>query len=397
MQLKKIAIVFLVVVMMFSLAAVFTAAEESNTGFSLSAKLESEGALSADPFGVKPGAIIELVISIDANPGMLSDLDVRVEFDTEALKFLGIATEDYGDVFNKNHSLARVDAKKDGLLQVWVQAASGHESDATGEFITLRFKVADDYDGNVKKLGVYEAFYRVRGGAITPSTVPSLPAIKAHNYGAPEYIDGKCVNDSINRYTCTDAGCGDVLDVVVKPKGHTVGELIAAVAPTTEKTGLRAHYQCTACSKTLDTDMWTEINPVVTKLPKMIKTPENSVWTKGNAAPEYVSDGSFDGFKSVKVDGKVVPEGAFVAKADENGNTVITLEPVYLKTLAAGDHKVSIVFEDESWDKDYACDADFSVRSNGAIVTIIIIVVAILVLAAGVIAALKVLKKKNII
>lgn len=397
MQLKKIAIVFLVVVMMFSLAAVCTAAEESNTGFSLSAKLESEGALSADPFGVKPGAIIELVLSIDANPGMLSDLDVRVEFDTEALKFLGITSDDYGDVFNKNHSLARVDAKKDGLLQVWVQAASGHESNSTGEFITLRFKVADDYDGNVNKLGVNEAFYRVRGGAITTATLPTLPAIKAHNYGAPEYIDGNCVNDSINRYTCTDAGCGDVLDVVAKEKGHTVGELIAAVAPTTEKTGLRAHYQCSICSKILDTDKWTVIDPVITKLPTMIKTPADSEWSKGEAALEFVSDGNVDGFKSVKVDGKVVPEGAFIAAADENGNTVITLQPAYLKTLDAGDHKVSVVFEDDGWDKDYACDADFSVRSNSAIVTIIIIVATVLVLVAGVVVALKVLKKKNII
>ena len=394
MQLKKIAIVFLVVVMMFSLAAVFTAAEGASTDFSLSAKFESEGALSTDPLGVKPGAIVELIISVDSNPGKLQGIDVRVEYDAEALQFLGIASDDYGNVFNKDHASPRTDIRN-GMVQVWVQAEDGYESDLTGEFITLRFKVLDDFDGNIDKFDVSEAFYRLRGQKTVKYSVAELSAVKAHNYGAPEFIDGKCVNDSINRYTCS---CGDVLDVVVKEKGHEVGELVPAVAPTTEKTGIRAHYQCSVCSKYLDTDMWTEIDITVTKLPKMISTPADPEWTKGNKdSLTFVSDGSYDSFKQIKIDGKLVEKGAYVVKADEDGNTVIVLEPAYLKTLDAGDHELSIVFEDESWDKNHSCEADFSVRSNGAIVTIIVIIAALLVIAAGVVVALKVLKKKNII
>ena len=392
MQLKKIALVFLVVVMMFSLAAVFTAAEEASTDFSLSAKLESEDALSTDPFGVKPGAIIELVISVDSNPGKLSDLEIFVEFDNEALEVQNVTADNYGDIFNKNHSVALTTPKQqEGKIQVWVQANSGYETDLTGEFVTLKFKVKDGYDGNVKKLEIYKATYRIDKDNGTFS-VPALPTIKAHNYGAPVYVDGNCVNDSINRYTCTEAGCGDVLEVVVKEKGHTVGDLIPEVAPTTENTGIRAHYECSVCSKCLDLDKWTEIDPVIPKLPKMISTPEDSVWTKGDKhSLEYVSDAKFDDFKSIKLNGKVVEQGAYVVKADEDGNTVVVLEPAFLKTLAVGDYELSIVSENGS------CSADFTVRSNGAIVTVVIIVVAILVIVAGVIAALKVLKKKNII
>lgn len=392
MQLKKIALVFLVVVMMFSLAAVSTAAEEASTDFSLSAKLESEDALSTDPFGVKPGAIIELVISVDSNPGKLLGLDTRIAFDTDALEYLGFAENDLGVVFNKDQAEIRVDDKKDGLVQIWIQADSGCETDSIGEFVTLRFKVLDDYDGNVKKLEVYEAFYRILGQKTVECSVPALPTIKAHDYGDPVYVDGQCINDSVNRYTCTEAGCGDVLDVVVKEKGHTVGELIPAVEPTTEKAGNRAYYQCSACSRCLDTDKWTEIDPVIPKLPKMISTPENPVWTKGDKTSlEFVSDAKFDDFISIKLNGKVVEQGAYVVKADEDGNTVVILEPAYLKTLDTGDYEISIVSENG------ACDADFTVRSNGAIVTVVIIVAAILVIVAGVIAAIKVLKKKNII
>ena len=49
MQLKKIAIVFLVVIMMFSVAAIGIAAEEAGSELSLSAKAESVGALANAP------------------------------------------------------------------------------------------------------------------------------------------------------------------------------------------------------------------------------------------------------------------------------------------------------------------------------------------------------------
>ena len=64
MQLKKIAIVFLVVIMMFSLAAIGIAAEGAGSEFSLSAEFKSDKALSA----LKAGAS---VVHVDASKGMV--------------------------------------------------------------------------------------------------------------------------------------------------------------------------------------------------------------------------------------------------------------------------------------------------------------------------------------
>ena len=405
MQLKKIAIVFLVVVMMFSMAAVFTAAQGADAEFSFSAKLESENALSADPFAVKPGDVIELVVSVDSNPGDLRGVEFIVKYDSKVLEPIDCIA---GGVLSLGKDdIKTVDFVKD-KIHVWYSTTSTDNTSAkTGKIVTLKFEVKADFDGTADTLSlpVSEFCYRVND-AINPAEPPlgvshrgsiasNIPTIKAHNYGKPEHIDGKCVNDTIDRYTCA---CGDVLDVVVKEKGHTVGDLVPAVAPTTEKPGVRAHYQCSVCEKYLDTDKWTVIDIVAAKLPKMISTPADPEWTKGNKdSLTFVSDGSFDGFKQITIDGKLVEKGAYVVKADEEGNTVIVLEPALLKTLDAGDHKLSIVFADDSWDKDYSCEADFSVRSNGAIVTIIVIVAALLVIGAGVVVALKVLKKKNII
>ena len=156
MQLKKIALVFLVVIMMFSLAAIGIAAEGAGSEFSLSAKVESDSALSKDPLAVKPGDIIEFVVNVDSNPGALLYIEVRVAFDSDALDFQGILTEDIGDIFEKDGTAtfsritAKDDANKTGMIQVWLMAAGeDYVSNKTGEFVTLKFKVSENFDGSI--------------------------------------------------------------------------------------------------------------------------------------------------------------------------------------------------------------------------------------------------------
>ena len=555
MQLKKIALVFLVVIMMFSLAAVCTAAEGAGSEISLSAKLESEGAISADPFAVKPGDIIELIVSVDSNPGSLRSLEIRVEFDNDALEFQGIATDDYGVIFEKNDTATRTnvtskdDANTIGTVQVWLMANTGYESDKTGEFITLRFKVYETFDGDIEKLGITYANSLFTTG-IKSVALPTLPEVKAHNYGAASDVSGTCVTSAKKVYTCTHAGCNDVLEVatgvlgghkcdtlkgyvaptcaaegqkahyvcgnagcgkfiaedkttvlesvvlaidpnahkcetlngavsatclaegqkahyvcantgcgkyiaedkttvlttVVEPiaahkceeligatspdcvtdgnvahyicategcgkyiaedkttvldtivvdrTGHNYGDLIAKVDPTTEKAGNVAHYQCSVCSKYFDSsaDKKEIDSPVIPKLPVMISTPENPVWTKGDETSlEFVSDAKYVDFVGVKLNGALLEEGTYTVKADAEGNTVVTLEPVYLETLEKGEYNIAIESTNGT------CDADFTVEGNGAAVAIIIVIVAVLVIVAGAAAAVVVLKKKNIL
>ena len=52
---------------------------------------------------------------------------------------------------------------------------------------------------------------------------------------------------------------------------------------------------------------------------------------------------TFDSFKSVTVDGKPVGEGNYSKTA---GSLVLTLKAGYLDSLAAGEHKIVITFED---------------------------------------------------
>lgn len=81
------------------------------------------------------------------------------------------------------------------------------------------------------------------------------------------------------------------------------------------------------------------------------KTPEYTI-TKGNAAKWYLkstktlsftASGDFDKFVGVSVDGKRISDSNYAAK---KGSTVIALKTSYLNTLKAGDHTITIHFED---------------------------------------------------
>ena len=81
------------------------------------------------------------------------------------------------------------------------------------------------------------------------------------------------------------------------------------------------------------------------------KAPEYTI-TKGDAAKwtlkstktlSFTASGDFDKFVGVSVDGKRISESQYTAK---KGSTVITLKSAYLNTLKAGEHTITIHFED---------------------------------------------------
>ena len=157
MQLKKIAIVFLVVIMMFSLAAIGIAAEEATSELSLSAKFESDGALANEPLYVRSGDVIKLIVSVDSNPGNLRGVEVFVTYDDDVLTYQPDATT-FGDVFNTElegiilTEIERPSAEFIGYrrIQLWVDMQkSANYSNNTGVFVTLAFKVNESFDGNL--------------------------------------------------------------------------------------------------------------------------------------------------------------------------------------------------------------------------------------------------------
>ena len=81
------------------------------------------------------------------------------------------------------------------------------------------------------------------------------------------------------------------------------------------------------------------------------KAPEYTI-TKGDAAKwtlkstktlSFTASGDFDKFVGLSVDGKRISESQYTAK---KGSTVITLKSSYLNTLKAGEHTITIHFED---------------------------------------------------
>lgn len=253
MQLKKIAIVFLVVIMMFSVAAIGIAAEETGSELSLSAKAESVGALANAPLYVRSGDTIKYVVSVDSNPGSLAELEIRATFDKNALVF---EKATYGNVFDMEDVSVRESkadvANASGLVQIWVFAEENYRSNNTGAFVTLEFKVNEAFDGNVK-LNFSYAAYRIGEGDLKYYSL-ATPAVHAHHYGEPTAVAGDCQNPAANVYQCTYAGCPDAkLSVPVGDTGeHVWGDLIPAIAPTANKDGVVAHRKCTVCGACCD-------------------------------------------------------------------------------------------------------------------------------------------------
>lgn len=90
--------------------------------------------------------------------------------------------------------------------------------------------------------------------------------------------------------------------------------------------------------------------------PKPAPTPESpdyeiiegakSTWNLDNgAAPTFKSDADFSKFKSVMLDGKLLDPANYTAKS---GSTIVTLNPEFAQTLAAGKHTLEIVSTDGS-------------------------------------------------
>ena len=70
----------------------------------------------------------------------------------------------------------------------------------------------------------------------------------------------------------------------------------------------------------------------------------NGKWDKtSKAGLEFISNGDFDKFEEVKVDGKTIDKKHYSAKA---GSTIVTLKDSLLSTLGKGDHSLTLVFED---------------------------------------------------
>ena len=254
MQLKKIAIVFLVVIMMFSLAAIGIAAEEATSEFALSVKAESDSATLTNPLVVKAGSKINYVVYIDSNPGDLTGLEVVFDFNNEALEFKGVANGVVFDATQTNIKPIKNDAANtNGSVQIWMMAKDEYSSDATGKFITLEFEISDSFDGSLNKdaISVSYAAYRLGDGRYTTFAV-DVPAVEAHDLGDAVQVPGTCVKEGATEYKCTHEGCDYVVSISDGKLGDHTFVKVDRIEPTEEKAGIIEHQKCSVCYKLFD-------------------------------------------------------------------------------------------------------------------------------------------------
>ena len=242
MQLKKIAIVFLVVIMMFSLAAIGIAAEEADLKATVSAKVETESSFSPTDVVVKPGTIINYVVKVEAS-ATFGIIDIRVEYDNEALELQEVV---YGDLFEEG---VQKTVKPD-LVQVthWV----GGTSKASGTFFTLKFKVNENFDGDIEKLNISYAGLS-DGDNFFECAIEDAADVIVHNLGDATKTPGDCKHVGTTTYKCTHEGCDYELVLHDGVLGdHKWGELNPAIAPTGDKDGVVEHKKCTVCGACCD-------------------------------------------------------------------------------------------------------------------------------------------------
>ena len=245
MQLKKIAIVFLVVIMMFSLAAIGIAAEEADSQVTasqvtVSAKVESENSYSSTSVVVKPGDIISYVVSVEAT-NKLTALNVNVKFDNEALEL----QETVNGVFGKDTQFTvRADVVD---VNRW-----GELADANGTFFTLKFKVNENFDGAIDKLEISYALYNCGDDDVFNCTIVDASAVEAHNLGDAVVVPGTCVKEGATEYRCAHEGCDYVLSISDGKLGDHTFVKVDRIEPTEEKAGIIEHQKCSVCYKLVD-------------------------------------------------------------------------------------------------------------------------------------------------
>ena len=129
---------------------------------------------------------------------------------------------------------------------------------------------------------------------------------------------------------------------------------IDKVEPTFDKDGIKEYYQCNMCKKYYsdaqgkneidNLEAWKKGAGKLEKLPTyQIIEGMNSTWNKGSKdGLTFKSDGEFEEFIGVAVDGLMIDKKDYTAK---DGSTIVTLSPEYLETLKPGKHTFDMVYQ----------------------------------------------------
>ena len=255
MQLKRILVSLLVAIMMLSLA-VITAVAVDTASATFDVTVETSSTVDA---GVKTlvsaGDTLEVKVVIKNNPGVaytqitfFYDANVLTPVDADANGSPDIAQ---GGTYNYNGVF--VNTTKNGENYVLVTSdITAKNSTAIGDAFTIKFAVAEGFDGDVKLEYVVKA-YNEKNVKIADDTRVNMNLMATtHNILAENLVEVEptCTEAGKSYIACADEGCEFVL-VIDEPAalGHdmvTVGE--AAATCTTD--GHSAGQMCSRCDET---------------------------------------------------------------------------------------------------------------------------------------------------
>jgi len=130
--------------------------------------------------------------------------------------------------------------------------------------------------------------------------------------------------------------------IEIEPIKHTSGNPVKenVVEATAKKEGsYELVIYCTQCGKELRREKKTTPKFVY----EIIEKDELYYKDKDSDGITIKSNGKFDKFKGIKINGKVVDNTNYIAK---EGSTIILLKPDYLDTLTLGEHKIVLIYDD---------------------------------------------------
>ena len=203
MRIKRILITLLVALMMFSLVAVASAAEESEASMEVVTEVDAETKIDDGFFNnTDDGLELTYNVIVTKNPG-ISLLTLHVYYDPTVLTFVPDSVT--SEVFSEEGIKLPPAAEEGNISIALIGDATTKETGVV--LVSLKFTVPADFHGSVDSLTV---------GSVKPGdgTVANATqsVFEIHSFDSSETKEATCTTPGAISYTCSV--CNEVHDVV---------------------------------------------------------------------------------------------------------------------------------------------------------------------------------------
>lgn len=306
MQAKRIFSLLLVVVLTILCGVMSVGAQDNAASFEYAVEVDPSTAIVKDSgLYVKPGDIVDVSVTVTANPGF-NMMTFDIVYDTAALAPVvnenGEVVFTAGDMFGEEKVSVYFDPNGSESIVLFFNGQHNADITETGTVVTLQFEVVEDFHGTTEiTLDKYKKNVLSANNSYGSSVACNGTTLTTHNYGEPVIAEATCTTPATATYTCSTEGCPDnTLVIETAPAlGHTP-VVDAAKDPTCTETGLTEGTHCSVCN---------EVLVAQNTIPALGHTPV----VDGAVDPTYSSTGKTEGTHcsvcgSVLVAQEIIPE-----------------------------------------------------------------------------------------